>query len=89
MSTNTKATANWKDNDPDKETAEKWKNDSNNWKCRGLFYYNKEDKRLFVPKRVEWMGITLNFANPKSKLALLIAFAFFGTVIFMILNKNI
>ncbi|MCG2611235.1 DUF5808 domain-containing protein [Flavobacterium sp. SM15] len=32
------------------------------WKL-GFFYFNKEDKRLMVPKPIEWMGFTLNFAN--------------------------
>ncbi len=36
------------------------------WYLWGLFYYNKEDTRLFVPKRIWWMGFTLNFANPLS-----------------------
>jgi uncharacterized membrane protein len=44
--------------------AEKWKKEPNNWIWR-MFYYIKEDKRLFVAKKVEWMGTTLNFANPK------------------------
>lgn len=39
--------------------------DPDNWKW-GLFYYNKEDKRLFPPKRNPYMGWTINFANPKS-----------------------
>lgn len=47
-----------------------------NWKWN-IFYFNKEDDRIFVPKSVEWMGITLNFANPKSYLALLGMIAFF------------
>ena len=36
---------------PDKETLDKWQKDPNNWKWK-LFYYNKEDERLFPPKRV-------------------------------------
>ena len=59
----------------------------NNWKF-GLFYFNPDDKRIFVPKRIESMGITLNFANPKAYFALLILIAFFGFIIFMIENKN-
>ena len=51
---------------PSKEQLEAWHKDPNNWKCGGLFYYNKEDERLFPPKRVAWMGWTVNFANPKS-----------------------
>lgn len=42
-----------------------------------MFYYNREDKRLLPPKYYKEMGWTVNFANPKSILALfgLIAFA--------------
>ena len=50
---------------PSKETLEKWHKDPNNWGFGGI-YYNKEDKRIFPPKRVKWMGWTVNFANPKS-----------------------
>jgi uncharacterized membrane protein len=42
-----------------------WSSDSKYWKW-GFFYYNKEDKRLFPPKRNEKLGFTVNFANPKS-----------------------
>ena len=50
------------DNWPDNEQWERWKNDPSKWKW-GLFYYNKEDKRLVVPKKIEAMGITFNFAH--------------------------
>ena len=53
---------------PSKETLEQWRKDPNNWKL-GLFYFNKEDKRIFPPKRTPWMGWTINFANPRSILA--------------------
>ena len=52
---------------PDKETLEKWHKDPNNWKW-GCIYFNKEDQRLLPPKRIAWMGWTVNFANPKSVL---------------------
>jgi uncharacterized membrane protein len=29
----------------------------------GLFYFNPDDTRVIVPKRAQWMGWTLNFAN--------------------------
>ena len=32
------------------------------------FYYNREDKRIFVPKINPTTGWTINFANPKGKL---------------------
>ena len=50
---------------PSKEQLEAWHKDPNNWKF-GVFYYNPEDERLFPPKRVTWMGWTVNFANWKS-----------------------
>ena len=66
------------DNKPTRETLEKWHKGPNNWKL-GVFYYNKEDKRIFPPKRIAWTGWTVNFANPFSFLilvALLIILAF-------------
>ena len=50
---------------PSKETLEKWNQDPNNWKW-GCIYYNKEDQRILPPKRIPWMGWTINFANSKS-----------------------
>jgi len=32
----------------------------------GFFYYNPHDSRVWVPKANPVMGMTLNFANPKS-----------------------
>jgi len=50
------------------EENEMW-NDPDNWKW-GFVYFNPKDKRVFVLKRVPWMGITLNFANPLSGLVI-------------------
>jgi len=30
----------------------------------GLFYFNPDDTRVIVPKQIQWMGWTLNFARP-------------------------
>jgi len=60
---------------PSKETLDKWHKDPNNWKLGGL-YYNKEDQRLLPPKRIEWMGWTVNFANFKSVLLLVLILVF-------------
>ena len=49
------------------EQSEEWRKDPANWKW-GLFYYNKEDKRLLPPKQIRWMGWTVNFANAYSVL---------------------
>jgi uncharacterized membrane protein len=51
----------------DKETLEKWHKDPKNWKL-GVFYFNREDKRIFPPKRLSFLGWTINFANPLSVL---------------------
>ena len=50
----------------------------NNYKW-GVFYFNPDDPRLFVPKRIIGTGWTLNFANPYSYLIItgIIAFAIF------------
>jgi len=37
-------------------------NDPDNYKF-GIFYYNTNDQRVFVPKRNKNMGWTLNFGN--------------------------
>ncbi|WP_066333894.1 DUF5808 domain-containing protein [Flavobacterium crassostreae] len=50
---------------PSKVTLKKWHQDPKNW-ILGFLYYNKEDPRIFPPKRTSWTGWTVNFANPKS-----------------------
>lgn len=73
---------------PSKETLEKWHKDPDNWRC-GIFYYNKQDKRLLPPKRCEWMGWTVNFANTKSVLFFVGMMAFFIFVtLFIVLKKS-
>lgn len=66
--------------DPSQQQSDQWREDPNNW-VWGLFYYNKKDPRVFPPKRIESMGFTINFANPHSVFALILALAFFGFVI--------
>ena len=58
-------------NKPDKETLDQWHKDPNNWKW-GIFYFNKLDKRIFPPKRIKYLGWTLNFANPYSFLGMIV-----------------
>jgi uncharacterized membrane protein len=55
-------------------------NQNDRWKF-GLFYFDASDKRLFVPKRLEMAGMTLNFGNPNS---IIIAFLLFGLILFAI-----
>jgi uncharacterized membrane protein len=52
----------------------------NVWKW-GIFYFNPADSRIFVPKRIESLGWTLNFARPGSSLLIL------GFILFVILAK--
>lgn len=49
----------------------------------GLFYFNRNDKRVLVPKRVPDMGWTLNFANPYSIILLIIIILFIAFNIFL------
>jgi uncharacterized membrane protein len=53
----------------EKELHEEWHSDPKNWIC-GVFYYNKNDKRIFPPKKHRHLGWTINFANPASVLTL-------------------
>ncbi len=61
------------------------KPDSQQW-IRGLFYYNKEDKRIFPPKRIRYLGWTINFANPYSILAFVVVLGFSFLFIKLICN---
>lgn len=53
----------------------KQQNEPSNWKWN-IFYFNSNDKRVLVPKRIPILGWTLNFANPYSGLILIAIFAF-------------
>jgi uncharacterized membrane protein len=56
------------------------RNDPGNYKW-GLFYFNREDPRVFIPKRNPGFGWTLNFASPFSYIvifAIIIVAVIFG-----------
>jgi uncharacterized membrane protein len=72
---------------PSPETEEKWSRDPNNW-VWGLFYYNKEDKRILPPKRNPMMGFTVNFANSKSVLFMVGFILFAVFIVSMIVRKH-
>jgi uncharacterized membrane protein len=55
---------------PSELLLKQWHEDPKNWKL-GVFYYNKDDSRIFPPKRFKWTGWTINFANSYSILALI------------------
>ncbi len=44
--------------------------DPDNYKW-GVFYFNKNDSRVILPKRNPYLGVTLNFASPYTYLSLL------------------
>jgi len=73
---------------PDKEILEDWRTNPKYWKVFGLIYFNKEDDRLMVDKPNPNNGTTLNFANRKSYIFLLIMFSFFGFICYTILMSN-
>jgi len=47
--------------------------DPENWKF-GVFYFNKTDYRLIIPKRNPMMGWTFNFAHPAGYIFLILLF---------------
>jgi uncharacterized membrane protein len=71
---------------PSKEQLEAWHKDPNNWKF-GSLYYNKEDERLLPPKRIAWMGWTVNFANWKSYGLLVLVMTIVFTLVYFLPNK--
>ena len=52
----------------DKKELDEYPYDPKNWKW-GIIYFNRKDKRIFVPKKDPRYGATVNFANPLSILA--------------------
>ena len=45
--------------------------DPENWRF-GVFYVNKKDSRIFVPKINPMLGMTINFGNPLTYLLILV-----------------
>ena len=60
--------------------------DPSNWKW-GIFYYNKEDKRIFPPKKYGF-GWTTNFANPSSIAVFIVLLILFG-ILFQFVFGNV
>ena len=67
-----------------REDIEKCWNDPANWKW-GV-YYCKADPRAIVPKRIKWMGWTINFARPSAFPVLLFMLALLLVPV-LIVNK--
>jgi len=68
---------------PTPEDYDNWHKDPNNWYL-GFLYYNPKDKRLFAPKRIWQLGLTINLANPYSAVVVL---ALFSIIILALLSK--
>lgn len=59
--------------DFDKFESDQKINDPTNYKW-GIFYFNREDHRIMLPKRSKSMGWTMNFANIYSYIILILIF---------------
>lgn len=57
-----------------------------NWKL-GIIYYNKNDKRLFPPKRWKNLGWTVNFANPYSVIGFILILAVIVGIFYLFQDK--
>ncbi len=68
-----------------KKLKEQWHNDPKNWKY-GLFYFNKDDKRIFSPKRNKYLGWTVNFANATSIITFLVLITLILLVTYFLTN---
>ncbi len=63
------------------EENNQWNTDHENW-IWGVFYFNKNDRRLFLAKRNSTLGFTVNFANPQTYLFIA------ALVLLLVLVKN-
>ena len=67
----------------DQKKYQEWHADPKNWKW-GIFYYNKEDKRILPPKRIGWLGWTINFANTWSVVVFILLLAAIASISLLI-----
>jgi uncharacterized membrane protein len=58
----------------DQDELDRMRLDPDNYKW-GIFYFNPRDSRIFLPKRIPFMGFTLNFANPYAYLIMILLLA--------------
>ena len=57
--------------------------DPMNYKC-GLIYYCEADPRAIVPRRLKWMGWTVNFARPSAIPTALLLVAMVAVPLFIV-----
>lgn len=68
-----------------KEKEEQYKfhhNNESNW-LWGIFYCNRKDPRVFVPKKNKNMGLTLNIAHP---VAIVVFVIILAVIIYFLVN---
>jgi uncharacterized membrane protein len=70
-----------------KVTLNAWHKDPSNWNW-GLFYYNKNDKRIFPPKKFAAFGWTVNFANPYSRFVMIAVLVCMVAIVSLIRFSN-
>ena len=68
---------------PSKQMLDEWHKDPSNW-ILGIFYFNKRDKRIFPPKRLEFLGWTVNFANPYSLIIMMLLIVILAVIGYLI-----
>lgn len=54
----------------DKSILDAMHKDPANW--FGIFYINKKDPRVIVPKKLPWFGVTINFGSVYSYVILIV-----------------
>lgn len=62
-------------------------NNPDHW-ILGILYFNKNDQRLFPPKRFKYFGWTINFANPYSIFAYLILIGAALGILYLLQNLS-
>lgn len=60
----------------EKEILYSMSNNPSNW--NGMFYVNRKDPRIIIPKRLPSLGWTLNFGHP-------VSFVFMGALVLAVL----
>jgi len=66
----------------EQDKLDRMRNNPENYKW-GIFYFNPQDSRFILPKKNQWLGWTLNFANPYSYLIII------GIITFAIIMGNL
>ncbi|WP_304064370.1 hypothetical protein [Pedobacter glucosidilyticus] len=55
----------------------------------GLFYYNQDDPRTIVPRKLRTLGYTMNFARPISYVALILLIIMLVFLVYVLSNVSL